>query len=60
VAILRKAIAEMVKDPEFLSEVMRLTLDIGFVPGPEVEALINEVLSTPKDVVDAAKIMMKL
>ena len=60
VAILRKAVAQVIKDPEFLSEVTRLTLDIGFVPGPEVEELIKEVLSTPKDVVDAAKVMMKL
>jgi tripartite-type tricarboxylate transporter receptor subunit TctC len=60
VAILRKAIAEMVKDPELLSEVTRLSLDIGYVPGPEVEALIKDVLATPKDVVDGAKVLMKL
>jgi tripartite-type tricarboxylate transporter receptor subunit TctC len=60
VAVLRKAVADVVKDPEFLSEVTRLTLDIGFVPGTEVEQLIKEVLSTPKDVIDAAKVMMKL
>jgi hypothetical protein len=50
----------MVKDPEFLAEASKLTLDIGFVPGPEVEVLIKEVLSAPRDVVDAAKVVMKL
>jgi tripartite-type tricarboxylate transporter receptor subunit TctC len=60
VAILRKAIAEMIKDPDLLAEVTKLSLDIGFVPGPEVELLIKQVLATPKDVVDGAKVLMKL
>jgi hypothetical protein len=29
------------------------------VPGPEVETL-TDILATPKDVIDAAKVMMKL
>jgi hypothetical protein len=34
--------------------------DRAFVPGPEVGRLIKDVLATPKDVIDAAKVMMKL
>ncbi|HTK12415.1 MAG TPA: tripartite tricarboxylate transporter substrate-binding protein [Xanthobacteraceae bacterium] len=60
VEILRKGFADLVKDPEFLAEADRLHLDIGFVPGPEVGALIKDVLSTPKDVIDETKVMMKL
>jgi tripartite-type tricarboxylate transporter receptor subunit TctC len=60
IAILRKGIAQMVKDPDVLAEAAKLSMDIGFVPGPEVEVLIKEVLATPKDVVDGAKVLMKL
>ena len=60
VAILRKGIADTVKDPDFLAEAAKLVIDIGFVPGPEVEAIIKDVLSTPKDVIEATKSVMKL
>jgi tripartite-type tricarboxylate transporter receptor subunit TctC len=59
-AILRKGFADLVKDKAFLDEANKLTLDIGFVPGVEVEQLIKDVLSTPKDVVAASQAAMKL
>jgi tripartite-type tricarboxylate transporter receptor subunit TctC len=60
VAILRQGIADVVKDREFLAAAGKLSLDIGFVPGAEVEALIKDALSTPKDVIEATKAVMKL
>lgn len=59
VAILRNALAEVVKDKAFLAEIDKLVLDIGFRPGAEVQALVTEVLASPKDVVDRMKVMMK-
>lgn len=60
VAMLRNAFEKVVKDPEFVSESERLLIDIDFVPGAEAESLVKEVLSTPKDVIDATRAMMKL
>ena len=59
VAILRKALADVVNDKAFLAEVDKLVLDIGFRPGAEVQALVADVLASPKDVVERMKIMMK-
>lgn len=60
VAILRKAIAAVVKDAEFLAEVQKFRLDSGFVPGADVEVLVREVLSTPRQVVQDAQGVMKI
>jgi tripartite-type tricarboxylate transporter receptor subunit TctC len=60
VAVLRKALAAVVKDAELLAEVKKLRLDIGFVHGAQAEGLVRDVLSTPKAVVDEAQAAMKL
>ena len=59
VAILRKALADVVRDKAFLAETDKLVLDIGFRPGVEVQALVTDVLAVPKDVVEKMKLMMK-
>jgi tripartite-type tricarboxylate transporter receptor subunit TctC len=59
VAILRNALGEVVKNESFLAEAHKLVLDIGFREGKEVQALVAEVLASPKDVVDRMKVMMK-
>ena len=60
VEILRKAIAAVVKDAAYLTEVKTSRLDSGFAGGAEVEALVREVLSTPKEVVRDARAAMKI
>jgi tripartite-type tricarboxylate transporter receptor subunit TctC len=59
VAILRNGLADVVRDKAFLAEVEKLVLDIGFRPGAEVQALVADVLASPKDVVERMKFMMK-
>jgi tripartite-type tricarboxylate transporter receptor subunit TctC len=60
VALLRKAIAAVVKDAEYRAEVRKFRLDTGFVPGTEVEALVREVLATSKGVVRDVQAVMKI
>ena len=47
--ILRRAFKATLSDPEFLAQAKRLRLDIDYVSGPEIEKLVDEVLSiSPK------------
>jgi tripartite-type tricarboxylate transporter receptor subunit TctC len=60
VALLRKAIAAVVKDAGYAAEVQKFRLDTGFVPGDEVETLVRDVLVTPKEVVRQTQAVMKI
>jgi hypothetical protein len=55
VKAIRDAFSAMVKDPEFLAEAARRKLDIRPVGGEEQAKLINDVLSTPQDIVEQVK-----
>jgi tripartite-type tricarboxylate transporter receptor subunit TctC len=55
VAMLRRAFAETMKDREFLTAAERTRLEISPMTGEEVAEIVRQVLSTPKDVVDATK-----
>jgi len=45
VAILRNGLMQTMKDPAFLKEAKKLNLDVDFVPGTEVEKLVEESLT---------------
>lgn len=47
---LRKAFEETMKDPDFLAEAKRLTLDVDPMSGEEIEKLLVELYKTPKDI----------
>jgi tripartite-type tricarboxylate transporter receptor subunit TctC len=51
VALLRKAFDETMKDPEFLAEAQRLSLDIDPMTGVEVQEAVRQILATPRDVI---------
>lgn len=51
VAALRRAFDATVKDPEFLAEAAKEKIDIDPLTGEEVQALIEDVSSTPADIV---------
>jgi tripartite-type tricarboxylate transporter receptor subunit TctC len=55
VKILRDAFDATMKDPKFLAETKDRNLEITPVPGTEVQALMTDIMSTSKDVVQAAK-----
>ncbi|MDH3240110.1 MAG: hypothetical protein OEO83_05535 [Alphaproteobacteria bacterium] len=55
VKILRDAFDATMKDPKFLAETKGRNLEVTPVSGSDVQALMTEIMSTPQDVVQAAK-----
>jgi len=58
VRLLRDAFSKTMKDPEFHTEAKRKKLDLDPTTGEEVQALANDVMAQPKDVVERLKQMM--
>jgi len=58
VKMLREAFGKTMKDPGFLAEASKKRLDINPTSGAEVEALVREVMSQPKDVIERLKVLM--
>jgi tripartite-type tricarboxylate transporter receptor subunit TctC len=58
-AALRTAYAAVLKDPEFLKEAEKSRMDIRAQTGAEVEALVNQVIKTPKAVLDRTAQILK-
>ena len=57
-AALIAAFDETMKDPAFVADAKRLSLDVNPVKAAEIDAMIAELYATPKDVVArAAKAM---
>ena len=52
VAILRKALAALAHDQEFLAEAERSRIELGFVPGEEVDKVVALIAATPPDVAE--------
>jgi tripartite-type tricarboxylate transporter receptor subunit TctC len=55
VAVLRKALEAVLRDPEYLADAKRQHLEAAFMRGEEVEALIKRVMASPPDVIERAK-----
>lgn len=52
---LRKAFDDTMKDPAFLAEAEKLKLDIDPLSGLQMSKLVDQVLATPKDVVERVR-----
>ena len=52
VALLRKAFAALAKDQEFLDETAKLKIEIGFVPGEEIDKVVAKIVSTPPNIAE--------
>jgi len=52
VALLRKAFEALAKDKEFLAEADKAKLEIGFVPGAEIDKVVAQIASTPPDIAE--------
>jgi hypothetical protein len=59
VAMLRKAFLDTTKDPEFLAEAKKLGFEIDVVSGEDMQKLMQELYSKPKEVYDEAKRAIK-
>jgi tripartite-type tricarboxylate transporter receptor subunit TctC len=58
VRTLREAFNKTVKDPDFSVEAKKKRLDLDPTTGDEVQALANEVMAQPKEVVERLKKLM--
>ena len=59
VTALRRAFDATMKDPEFLADAARARLEITPMAGEEAQALIEDVYTTPQDIVDKARAMLR-
>jgi tripartite-type tricarboxylate transporter receptor subunit TctC len=59
VAMLRKAFAELVKDPEFLAEAKKSNIEVELVEGEKVQKIVEELVGTPAAIVAKAKEAME-
>jgi tripartite-type tricarboxylate transporter receptor subunit TctC len=55
VALMRKAMADAVKDPELVAEAARLKLDMTYRPPEVLMRLVENLYQTPPSVIDAVK-----
>lgn len=53
-AALRKAFDDMVKDPAFIADAERASAELDPTPGVEVQRISDEIIATPKDIVQIA------
>ena len=55
VALLRKALMAVVKDPEFLADIEQAKLEISPIPGEKLQAMVETLVATPPDIVEKYK-----
>lgn len=58
VALLRRAFDATMKDPQFLDEANKLSLEIDPMTGEEVQTGISQILATPSDVIEVIRSAM--
>jgi tripartite-type tricarboxylate transporter receptor subunit TctC len=50
VALLRKAFEALARDREFLAEMDRAKMEFDFVPGPEIDKVVAQIVATPPEI----------
>ena len=55
VALMQRAFAETLKDPELIAEAEKIKLDMSFRPPEGLEQLVAKLYATPPEIVEAAK-----
>lgn len=58
VEILRKAFADMTKDPAYLKDCAEAGLDVQLVEGARIQKIVEDLMATPPDIVAKAKLAM--
>jgi tripartite-type tricarboxylate transporter receptor subunit TctC len=59
VALLRKAFDEMMKDPAYLEDSSKAALDVTPVAGAKIQAMVADLVHTPAEIVNRAKLAME-
>jgi tripartite-type tricarboxylate transporter receptor subunit TctC len=54
-SVLRKAFDATMADPQYLAEAKKLRIDVSPLPGAKVQAIVEKLHATPKNVVQAAR-----
>jgi tripartite-type tricarboxylate transporter receptor subunit TctC len=57
--ILRRAFDDTMQDQEFLADAKKMKISITPLSGAKVQALVEKLYSTPKEVVERAKNVIK-
>jgi hypothetical protein len=52
---LRDAFAEAMRDPQLIAEGAKMDLELGFVPGVDVQALVERLYNSPPEVIARAQ-----
>jgi hypothetical protein len=52
VALLRKAFESLAQDKEFLAEMDKAKMEFAFVPGPEIDKIVAQVVATPPEIAE--------
>ncbi len=55
VKMLRAAYAQSIKDPELLAEAKKARMDVDPSTGEELQALLNDILNQPREVIERVK-----
>jgi tripartite-type tricarboxylate transporter receptor subunit TctC len=53
--LLRNAVSEMVKDPAFIADASKLGLGINYLPGPDLQRMVDQLTGSPSLVIEKAK-----
>jgi hypothetical protein len=52
VALLRKAFETLAQDKEFLAEMDKAQMEFAFVPGPEIDKIVAQIVATPPEIAE--------
>ncbi len=55
VALMRKAFADLAKDPQMLSDAKKAKIDMAYLPQERLEELVANLYGTPPDLIEAVK-----
>jgi tripartite-type tricarboxylate transporter receptor subunit TctC len=55
VELLRAAFAAAMRDPQLIAEAAKMDLELGFVPGAEVQAMVERLYQSPPEVIARAQ-----
>jgi tripartite-type tricarboxylate transporter receptor subunit TctC len=59
VALLRKAFDAMLKDPAYLEDSRKASLDVSPTEGATIQKIVTDLINTPDDIVAKAKLAME-
>jgi tripartite-type tricarboxylate transporter receptor subunit TctC len=59
VKILREAYNKTMNDPEFLADIKKRKYELEPIPGEELEAIVKEAMSQPREIIERMKKLLE-